>query len=128
MVVKGAKDRRTYSDLEIHKLLCECAHLVIEAEPVFPDLQGREDEVALALLLAVHDDLVVGAGHLIIDIEGTTCLDLRTPNSISINFVDGQVMLPGSIYGEGSEACVQRSRMRPSRPSPRRRCRSKPSR
>lgn len=75
----GGKRRQTYSDLEIHKLLRERAHLVIKAEFVLPRLQRREDEVTLALLFPVQDDLLVRARHLVIDVEGTACLNLYTP-------------------------------------------------
>lgn len=73
----GKGEGHTYSDLEIHKLLRERAHLVIEAESILSRLQRREHEVALALLLAVQDDLVVRARHLVVDIEGASCLDLH---------------------------------------------------
>jgi hypothetical protein len=53
----------TYSNLEVHHLLCKSAHLVVEAEPVFADIVRREDKVALSLLCAVEDDLFCGTGN-----------------------------------------------------------------
>jgi hypothetical protein len=70
------KQEIAYSNFEIDKLLCKCAHLVIEAESVFSRLAGGEDEVALSLLFTIHDDLVPRSHNLVIDIEGTSCLDL----------------------------------------------------
>lgn len=43
---------RPYSDLKIHHLLRKRRHLVVEAEAVFTNVVGREDEVALPLFLA----------------------------------------------------------------------------
>lgn len=59
----------THSYLEIHKFLGECAHLIVETEPVLPNLSSREDKVSLSLLLAVHNNLLVGADDFIVDIE-----------------------------------------------------------
>jgi hypothetical protein len=71
-----AKKGKTYSDFEIHKLLSERAHLIIEAESVFARLSRSEDEISLSLFRAIHNDLVPGSHHLVINIEGTSCLDL----------------------------------------------------
>ena len=73
---QGARAEGTYSDFEIHKLLRECTHLVVKAEPVFSRLACRKDEVALALLFPIHDDLVRRAHNLVVDIERASCLDL----------------------------------------------------
>lgn len=59
----------THSYLEIHKFLGEGAHLIVETEPVLPNIISREDKVSLAFLLAVHHDLLVGADNFIVDIE-----------------------------------------------------------
>ena len=74
---KGGKQELTYSDFKVDKLLCECAHLVIKAESVFSSLGRCEDEVPLSLLLTIHHDLVSWTNNLVINIEGTSCLDLR---------------------------------------------------
>ena len=74
--VYGQKTRYAYSNLEVHKLLRECAHLVIEAESVFSRLARSEDEVTLTLLFTIHDDLVPRSRDLVIDIERSSCLDL----------------------------------------------------
>lgn len=66
----------TYGNLKVHHLLGECRHLVVEAELVFADALGCEDEVALALLVAVQDDLAAGRGHGEVNIEGAAGLDL----------------------------------------------------
>ena len=66
----------TYSDFEVHEFLGEGTHFVIEAESVFARLAGREDEVALSLFLSVHDDLIIGAHDLVVDIERSSCLNL----------------------------------------------------
>jgi len=39
-------------------------------------LVGREDEVALSLLLALEDDAVAGADDVVVDVEGASYLDL----------------------------------------------------
>lgn len=51
----------TYSDFKINELLSKSAHLVVEAETVLADLVGCEYKVALALLCAVEDDLLLAA-------------------------------------------------------------------
>ena len=61
--------QKTYGNLEIYHLLCECAHLVAEAEAVLAHVIGREDKVALALLVAVENKLVGRTDNLVIDIE-----------------------------------------------------------
>jgi hypothetical protein len=70
------KTGSTYSDFEVDKLLRECAHLVIKAESVFSSLARREDEVTLALLFPIHDDLVRRAHNLVIDIKRSSSLYL----------------------------------------------------
>jgi len=72
--------RGTYGNLEIHHLLGKCRHLIVEAELILADALGSEDEVALALLGAVQDDLAAGRGHGEIDIEGAAGLDLHRVN------------------------------------------------
>jgi hypothetical protein len=70
--------RWTNRNLKVHKLLGEGAHLIIEAELVFANLVRCEDEIALPLLLPVHDDFVVGAGNLVVHIKGAARLYLVT--------------------------------------------------
>jgi hypothetical protein len=74
---KGGEQELTYSDFKVDEFLCECAHLVIKAESVFSSLGRREDEVPLSLLLTIHHDLVSWTNNLVINIEGTSCLNLR---------------------------------------------------
>ena len=67
------EEKRTgvaYGNLEIDHLLRKRAHLVVEAEPVLSRLFRREHGVQLAFLGALHDDLVVGTGDNVVDIEG----------------------------------------------------------
>jgi hypothetical protein len=59
----------TYGNFEIDHLLCESAHLVVEAETVFSHIIGREYEIALSLLGSVEDDLVCGTDNRVVDIE-----------------------------------------------------------
>lgn len=66
-----------YRDLEVHRLLGEGAHLVVEAEAILAHIVGREDKVALSLLGTVENHLVVGASYCVVDIEGATGLDLQ---------------------------------------------------
>lgn len=73
-LARGAKV--TDSNLEIDVFLGESAHIVIEAEGVFADLLGGEDEVALSLFLAIHDNLTIGTLDGIVDIKRTTGLNL----------------------------------------------------
>ena len=73
---KGGEQELTYSDFKVDEFLCECAHLVIKAESVFSSLGRCEDEVPLSLLLTIHHDLVSWTNNLVINIEGTSCLDL----------------------------------------------------
>lgn len=66
----------SYGNLKVDEFVGEGAHLVVEAELVLANDVGVEDKVALALLLAIEDDLLVRAGDNVIDIERTTGLDL----------------------------------------------------
>jgi hypothetical protein len=66
----------SYGNLKVHHLLGECRHLVVEAELVLANALRCEDEVALALLGTVQDDLAAGRGHGEVDIEGAAGLDL----------------------------------------------------
>lgn len=65
-----------YRNLNVDKLLGKGAHLVAEAERVVAGLLGRKGKVALALLFARHDDLVVRGRDFVVDIERATGLDL----------------------------------------------------
>lgn len=73
---KGGEQELTYSDFKVDEFLCECAHLVVEAEPVLSSLGRCKDEIPLSLLLAIHHDLVSWTNNLVINIEGTSCLNL----------------------------------------------------
>ena len=87
----GQEQKRgdAYSDFKVDKLLCKCAHLVIEAESVFSRLARSEDEVALSLLFPIHDDLVPRSHDLIIDVERASCLDLA--KTIDQSHVQSQI-------------------------------------
>jgi hypothetical protein len=63
-------------NLKVDILLGKGAHLVVKAERVVTNHVGREDKVALPLLLAVHDDLAIGTLNNVVDIERTSRLDL----------------------------------------------------
>lgn len=67
---RGRGEWDTYGDFEIYGFLCEGAHFVVEAEPVFSCVGGGEYKVALALFLVVHDDLLVRADYAVVDVEG----------------------------------------------------------
>lgn len=67
----GREWEGTYGDLKVHHLLDPGAHLVVEAEAVFPLLFCCEDEVPLALLRALHYYPVIGADYAVINVEGT---------------------------------------------------------
>lgn len=56
-------------DLKVDDLFGKSRHVVREAEGVLALFVGGEDVVALALLLELEEDLVVGSGGLDIDIE-----------------------------------------------------------
>jgi hypothetical protein len=76
----GFSQGTSYGNLKVHKLLGERAHLVVEAEAVLAHLVGREDEIALALLHPVEDDLLrpaigPGAHHGVINVERAAGLD-----------------------------------------------------
>jgi hypothetical protein len=72
----GGGQELTYSDFKVDEFLCECAHLIVEAESVFSSLGRCEDEVPLSLLLTIHHDLVSWTNNLVINIERPSCLDL----------------------------------------------------
>ena len=90
-----------YRDLEIDHLLSKGGHLVVEAEPVFPDFVGREHEVPLSLLGAFHDDLLIGADDRVVDVEGAPCLHL---------VVTTVSQSPAGVFG--ATGAIRRSRMR----------------
>lgn len=58
-----------HRNLEVDELVGDGAHLVVEAKLVVTDLVAGEDEVALALLLALRDDLARRGVDLEVDIE-----------------------------------------------------------
>ena len=79
----GWEGGRTDGDFEIHHLLRERAHLVVETEPVFPRICGGEHEIALSLLLVFHDYLFVRAHHAVVDVEGAAGLYLQAELKVS---------------------------------------------
>jgi hypothetical protein len=56
-------------DIKVDELVGKRAHVVLEAKGVFPDCVGGEDIVALALTLAIKDDLFIGVLYLKVDVE-----------------------------------------------------------
>ncbi len=89
----------THRDLEIHHLVGERRHFVVETEPVLARGLRREDEVALSFLLTLHDLLLVGPHHLVVDVEGATGLDLFSGLS---ERSEGPHPLSLSLFGEGA--------------------------
>ena len=59
----------TNRDLKVDVFLRVRAHLVAEAELVLALLDGREDKVALPLVLPVHDDLAARSADFVVDIK-----------------------------------------------------------
>lgn len=103
----------TYSDLEINKLLGECAHLVVEAEAVLADLVGSEDEVALSFLRSVKDDLLLAAigtwAHdRVIDVERTARLNGEVERDLGalVLYVGEEAGLLVCIEAVGEGGCV----------------------
>jgi len=45
-----------HGNLKVHHLVREGRYCIVEAEPVLANVVRREDEIALPLLLAFHDD------------------------------------------------------------------------
>lgn len=66
----------SYRNLKVDVLVGIRAHLIVEAELVLARLVGREDKVALALVETLEEDLAVGVGDLVVDVERATRLDL----------------------------------------------------
>lgn len=66
-----------YRYLKIHCLLGKCAHLVVEAKPIFSSLFRREDGVHLSLLHGTHDIFVVRPRHIVFNVEGAARLNLE---------------------------------------------------
>lgn len=54
---------------EIHEFFSECAHFVVEAESVLPNLTSCKDKVSLTLPLALHNHLFVRAYNFVVNIE-----------------------------------------------------------
>ena len=77
----------TYRNLEIDKLVRVCAHLVVKAEPVLPNLIGREDKVALSLLDPIEDHLLVRSNNLVVNVERATGLYLFPSIVLSVPVV-----------------------------------------
>jgi len=75
-LAEGQKKKGTYGNLEIDKLFGKCAHLVAEAKRVLANLLRRKSKVALALLFALQDDLVLGSLDKVVNIKRAAGLDL----------------------------------------------------
>jgi len=67
---------KTYSDLEIHRLIRYRTHPVIETERILAHIVRGEDEVALPFFLTVDDGLVSRAYYAVVDVEGAAGLYL----------------------------------------------------
>ena len=72
----------TYRYLKIHHLLSKCAHLVVEAKPVFASVFRGEDIVALSFLGTIHDGPLIRANDTKVYVKGSTGLNLCVPCSI----------------------------------------------
>jgi len=96
---------QAYSNLKIHRLLRDRAHLIVKAETVFPDLVGGENKVALSLLFAFEDDAVARADDAVVDVEGASYLYLRSKKSAtSIRGV------PNSVKEDWSSTLLSKGR------------------
>ena len=73
---RDKRKKETYGNLEIDKLFGKCAHLVAEAKRVLANLLRRKSKVALALLFALQDDLVLGSLDKVVNIKRAAGLDL----------------------------------------------------
>ena len=82
---KEEKGERAYGNFEINEFLGESAHLIVEAEAVFAWLGGCEYEIPLTLLGSVHYYSVIGPSNFVVDVEGSSCLDLYA-QMISVGF------------------------------------------
>ena len=72
-----AHEGATYSNLKIHHLLSERTHLIVKAKAILSGRLSREYGVQLPLFRVLHNDLPIGAGNGVVDIEGAARLDLR---------------------------------------------------
>jgi hypothetical protein len=88
----------SYRNLKVDKLLGVGAHLVVEAKLVLAHLLGGKDKVALPLLLALHDESVVGARHFVVDVEGAAGLDGKVKGNLFV-LVLGQGVEAGLLVG-----------------------------
>ena len=90
----------TYGNLKVDDFVRVGAHVVVEAELVVADLLGGEDEVTLALLGAIEDDLLLRPRHFVVEIERASGLHL----SCSRQRARGRAVV--------DTPCLQQSRMR----------------
>lgn len=74
----------TYSYLEIHHLLGESAHLIVEAKSVLARVFCRKDKVTLAFLYPIHDDSFIWTNNNIINVEGAPglYLDIKISDAV----------------------------------------------
>jgi hypothetical protein len=56
-------------NVKVDKLVGKRAHVILEAKGVFPDCIGGENIVALALTLAIKEELFIGVLDLKVDVE-----------------------------------------------------------
>jgi len=67
----------TYGDLEVHHLVRERRHFIVEAESVLARVLRSEDEITLSFFLSFHYFLVIWSIYRVIDIERAAGLDLK---------------------------------------------------
>ena len=61
-----------YSELEVHHLVRNGGHLVVEAGAIVARVVGGKHEVALPLFRAFLDDSVIWADYFVVNVEGAT--------------------------------------------------------
>ena len=64
-------------DVDVDEFVGKCAHIVLEAEGVFPDSVGREDIVSLALALYIEDDLITRLLYLKVNVKLSSVLNTK---------------------------------------------------
>lgn len=75
-MILSSRIQSAYRYLEIHHFLCERAHFIVQAKPVFSNLFCREHRIHLSLNLISHDSFAIWSYNVVIYIEGAACLHL----------------------------------------------------
>ena len=76
----------TYSDFEIDHLVSKRAHLITETELVVANFFCCEDIVALSFFLAGEDFSLRRIGHDIVNVEGSSRLNLEMSVPVILRF------------------------------------------